>query len=268
MKETLYTIYYHRNKINNKYYIGQTKQTLINRFGRNGKRYMSRHEHIKFNNAIKKYGWDSFEHGVICTCHTIEEANKLEEYYIQKYDSFLNGYNATKGGGGKLGLSGKKCAWYGRKHTEEEKKKISKANKGKVVSRKNSKSKCILAVDKETNCIVGEYVSINQCSDVLKINQGDISRCLSGKRKYAKGYYFIEKDKYDGLAVPPTEHISHNSKQVRCINTGEIFRSMMEAGRKYNISSSDISRCVNGKRKTCGELSTGERLKWEYADNE
>lgn len=53
-----YKIYIHKNRINGKMYIGQTKQPLERRF-RNGKGYI----HCpKFYAAIQKYGWKNFEH--------------------------------------------------------------------------------------------------------------------------------------------------------------------------------------------------------------
>lgn len=51
-----------------------------------------------FYNAIKRYGWDNFEHKVLEDHLTREEAKKKEIYYIKKYDSFYNGYNRTFGG--------------------------------------------------------------------------------------------------------------------------------------------------------------------------
>ena len=52
------------------------------------------------------------------------------------------------------------------------------------------------------------------------------------------------------------------SKKVICITTGEIFNSMREACRKYNISSGSMTECCQGKRKTAGGY------KWEYFKEE
>lgn len=69
-----YCIYCHTNKINGKKYIGQTRQELNRRF-RDGEGYK---ECPKFYNAIKKYGWDNFEHEVLFEHLTLEEANQKE----------------------------------------------------------------------------------------------------------------------------------------------------------------------------------------------
>ena len=90
-------IYYIKNKINNKMYIGQTVYSLKRRIkghlqcvrlGRDRKLY----------NAIKKYGWDNFEYGIICNCQTLEELNQKETEYIVKFDTYKNGYNMGLGG--------------------------------------------------------------------------------------------------------------------------------------------------------------------------
>ena len=46
--------------------------------------------------------------------------------------------------------------------------------------------------------------------------------------------------------------------KVRCIETGEIFDSIAEAERKYNIKRC-LYKCFNGQRKTCAGYH------WEYA---
>ena len=52
--QKLYAIYIHKNKINNKVYVGQTCQRHVNfRWGHNGNHYK---DQPKFFKAIKKYG--------------------------------------------------------------------------------------------------------------------------------------------------------------------------------------------------------------------
>ena len=50
--------------------------------------------------AINKYPWEDWKHEIIDTCNTLEEANKLETYYIKLYKSNNPefGYNMTSGG--------------------------------------------------------------------------------------------------------------------------------------------------------------------------
>jgi hypothetical protein len=90
-------IYKHTNKINGKVYIGQTCQKPESRW-QNGKGYKGS---PKFWPAIQEFGWGGFEHEILVdNISTQEEANKLEQQFIAKYNSCEDGYNATIGGKG------------------------------------------------------------------------------------------------------------------------------------------------------------------------
>jgi hypothetical protein len=94
-----YCVYIHKNKINGKIYVGQTSKSPNARFGLNGQQYCY-NEETKFAKAIKKYGFNNFDHIIIKENLTKNEANLLESQLITKYDSFKNGYNMTLGGDG------------------------------------------------------------------------------------------------------------------------------------------------------------------------
>ena len=95
----MYTIYLHKNKINNKVYIGQTIQDNLNNRWKNGLGYKNC---TYFYNAIQKYGWDNFEHLILEQDQnwTKEELNQKEQYYINLYKANNPefGYNITAGG--------------------------------------------------------------------------------------------------------------------------------------------------------------------------
>ena len=52
--------------------------------------------------------------------------------------------------------------------------------------------------------------------------------------------------------------------KVICLTTEEIFNSIKEAGRKYNIFANSISQCCKGKLKSAGKLPDGTKLIWMY----
>lgn len=165
MKKENIGIIYKATFPNGKCYIGQTIKNLNSRksshFGN-----MNR-EHVVFHNAINKHGRDCIEWEIIDTAFSIEELNDKEKHWINFFNSYVhaensNGYNMTLGGNSTLGWipseetkrkissshvgihsgdknfqygkTGELSTWWGRKHTEEEKQKISLANKGKLVS--------------------------------------------------------------------------------------------------------------------------------------
>jgi ribosomal protein S27E len=57
----------------------------------------------------------------------------------------------------------------------------------------------------------------------------------------------------------------NNCKETICLNTNEIFPSVLSASQHYNIQPTGISRCCNNKIKHCGiHPITGEPLKWMF----
>lgn len=78
---------------------------------------------FSFHKAIRKYGWNNIQWEILLD--EIPECllNDLEIEYIKEYDSFKNGYNDTIGGDG-VG-SGQNHPAYGKKRSEETKRKLS-----------------------------------------------------------------------------------------------------------------------------------------------
>ena len=90
-----YLIYLHKNKINGKCYVGQTSVDPLERWRTDGYGY---HNQQYFYRAIKKYGWDNFEHIILETDLTIENVNERERYWGEYYNALVpNGYSLYLG---------------------------------------------------------------------------------------------------------------------------------------------------------------------------
>lgn len=94
-------IYKFTNKINNKSYIGQSVN-IANRvhdhYYRAFYNYPSNKEYEKaFYRALRKYGKENFIFEILEECSK-KELNTREQYWIQYFDSYNNGYNETIGG--------------------------------------------------------------------------------------------------------------------------------------------------------------------------
>lgn len=221
-KENNYTVYMHKNKINGKVYIGITKQKPQYRWS-NGKGYDNQY----FRRAIEKYGFNNFEHIILCENLKQSEAEQKEIQYIAYYKSSERkfGYNISKGGMVNNGVpcseetkkkiskanKGIKNGMYGKHHTEEEKKKISEASK-KLWQNQEYREK------------------------TLKILNNN-------RRDFKKGNIPWNKGK-KGIMV------AWNKKRVICLETNEIFDSMTEAQKIKKVN--NISLCCSGKYKTAG----------------
>lgn len=91
-------IYKITNNVNGKVYIGQTIQTVKERFYQHCATKCSDSVlNMAIHKAIKKYGKSNF------TIEVIEEVDKdslndREKFWIEYYNSYNNGYNSTRGG--------------------------------------------------------------------------------------------------------------------------------------------------------------------------
>lgn len=189
-----YIVYKYTNKINGKVYIGQTKQGLKKRAGKNGINYKG---HV-FGRAIEKYGWDNFEAQILKKNQTKEMADFWEWFYIigMNADTY-NGYNCTQGGEGTVGF----------RHSEESKKLMSK-NHADMSGKNNpmygvhlkSKKKGVPMSEEQklklrtpvilTNISTGEEIYFTGVTEANKaINSTHVSDACQGIRHKVKGYY-------------------------------------------------------------------------------
>ena len=95
-------IYKITNTINNKCYIGQTIKNAQDRWKEHQSHAFGKHENDiqkTLYQAIRKYGLENFTFEVLQdNILTYEELDKAEIYWIDYYNSFLEGYNETRGG--------------------------------------------------------------------------------------------------------------------------------------------------------------------------
>lgn len=91
----------------------------------------------------------------------------------------------------------------------------------------------------------------------------------SGRPYQIKGYFLITKSRYD----PDKDYSEFMSKstakrKIICTTTGEVFNTLVEAERKYQIPNSNISHCCKGKYKSAGKHPvTGEKMIWMYLED-
>lgn len=98
-----------------------------------------------------------------------------------------------------------------------------------------------------------------------------ISRALKGTRTGADNPMYGKKGKDNplyGRKFSEEEKIKmklYEGSKVICVTTGEVFKSISEAGRKTKIDRTSISNCCRGRGKSAGKHPvTGEKLVWEY----
>lgn len=130
---TMWTVYSHTNKITGNIYIGITSTKPKIRWGCKGSKYK---DSPKFWNAIQKYGWDNFEHTILFENLSEDEAKAKEIELISTYKRLNISYNISNGGDGVTGIPG---SMTGKKHKDQTKLLISKKLKGRISPMKGHK---------------------------------------------------------------------------------------------------------------------------------
>lgn len=248
-KEYFGIIYKIENIITHEVYIGQTSNSkgFDGRYSFSGKDIERVYGYLKGNKdrderhnqhlrrSIEKYGFDVFKvDKVFDTALTQEELNEKETYYIEKFDSFKNGYNQTYGGDNFP--RGKEC--------------------------KNSKRVCQLSLDGQ---LIKIWDSATDAHNEIGVCAASVSNVCYGKKlrengdvaKTAGGCVWVfekDYDPYKDYSVNrPRQNMGHGSKTVLLLSDdGDIlqeFYSLNEASRELNISVEGVRRICTHKIK-------------------
>ena len=217
-----YLVYCHINKINGKKYIGITKQNPKIRWG-NGKNYKGC---LKFNCAIEKYGWDNFDHEIIASKLTKQEAENFERLLIEKLNTTDNkfGYNISLGG----------YAMEHRHHTDFSKKKMSENHRPEKYGN-NPRAKKVICEGKIFSCI-------SECADFYNVPKSTMRSWVNGSNNMPLEWIEKGLNYYDS----PIEHTvakdikylpgGENIKAKKVVCEGIVYDSIAECAMFYNIN--------------------------------
>lgn len=181
-----YCVYVHTNKANGKMYVGQTCQKPERRW-QNGHGYLQmtngQYRQPHFARAILKHGWNGFEHEVIASGLTKEEANNFEKLLIEKLQTQDKdkGYNICSGGNLSNGNTGKTF-------TEEHKQKISESRRA---NKHDSKK---VAQYTKDGIYLRTWDGMREAEKELGINHSSISKCCRKQQKTAGGFIWCYID--------------------------------------------------------------------------
>lgn len=169
-------IYKITNIINHKVYIGQTVNSLEQRFKRHKQDALSGRLDTHFARALRKYGAENFVAEIIDTAESQEELTQKEYYWIGYYHACEDGYNETHdmfkcGGNTYLNKS------------EEEMQQISSKIRDSKLGGKNPAARKVKCKNINTREELF-FDSMSECQQYFKEdNHNFITRRCSGKTK-------------------------------------------------------------------------------------
>lgn len=182
-------IYCYTCKTTGKKYIGQTTNEDVRKLQFKRKSNYCKGGTSAIDNARKKYGVDDFEYCVLEEYYfdSKEQATlKLDEremYYIEKYDTYIHGYNSTTGGHS-----------YRAKRSEEWKSKICGKNHWNYGKKyncgpKSKLNKKISVYDKSGN-LLETCNSQKEAAEKYNVAATNIAKVCRGKLNTTGGYIF------------------------------------------------------------------------------
>lgn len=178
-KKEIYWIYKITNMINNKVYIGKTNN-IKNRIKNYINIFCKGEINNKIDKAINKYGITNFNISILEIAYTNYSADVKEKYYIDLYNSTIEGYNVNNGGG----------------HSNLKK---SHTSVKQTLYSKMAKSKLICAINPEMN----EFIF----STGLKLFGDYIGRSKDNIKSAAK-----RETKIDGYFIYYLNNIDYNNQ--------------------------------------------------------
>lgn len=270
------------NTKNGKFYLGSSKNLAQRKKKHKYELSKGTHHSSYLQNAYNKYGADSFK---FVTIEYVDE-NKLlevEQRYLDELKPYLEdiGYNMSKMAtncvltGEKhwtYGLPSEEHHWYGKKHTEETKKKISESQKGELNHRYGKRYKLKKPRTKEwrrkqseahKGQVSGFKGKQHTPEAKEKMRQKAIGRPVSDKvinksEEWIKNISKGKKGKGMGKDNPNAVKVvqfSINGSKIK------VFDTITQASESTNSNKGSIVSCCRGRYKTAGGY------KWMYYED-
>ena len=230
------------NVLNNKMYIGSTKnfkkrfQTHLRMLRKN------KHHSIKLQRAYNKYGEENFKFEIVEECeYTKNLIIERENYYIKKFNSKENGYNIADASFGDI-------LTYHPNHDGIIQKRVNtqKANISKMTVEERKRKWGRYGVE---NGNFNPNKILNKCPICGKILQKGNKTCSKHRDRFGDSNPFYRKHHTEETKVKLSNarkgHKPSNSKRVFVENM--IFESQAECARYFKISVGTVNFRIKSK---------------------
>lgn len=263
-----------------KIYIGCTGTSVEKRW-RKGRGYR---RGLPIREAILHYGWKNFQHEILCENLTKEEAEKLEKWFIDWYDSTdpAKGYNRFLGGLGK----GAHMSEFTKKLSSEAKYRLYDEHP-EIKEKIRQTVKAAFASDPDYRRRVGKGVlkayekdpnlrkRMSEKAERLWRDPTYRERTSAGRREVCvmnfdlaertqashKSYYNTHPKRREEISLQMRTYLSDpanrafvvsdsRAKPVRCVETGVVYPSQRSAEKDTGFAG--IHKACSGRQSTAG----------------
>lgn len=274
-------IYKITNLINNKVYIGKTSRSLETRWQEHRKNFYKLQDKMAIHMAMFKYGSEAFDLEKIENCNE-SNINEREQYWIDYYNSYNNGYNSTLGGEGSVKVDYQEVLslWKQGLNLQQitNKMKIDRHTASNILKIYNITEKEIFrrGIGRPVlqYTLEGKFVNrFDSITDAVnnmgKNNIGAIKNCCNKTSKSA--YNFLWKYEDDNTSI---EEIIYDFKKSGKGKTKKVLQYDLNDNfiQKHN-SCREAARTINapyhvGINSCClGRQKTAYGYKWKYEDD-
>ena len=256
MEKYLCGIYCIENIINNKKYIGLSRDIRRRWNEHKSELRNNDHDNIYLQRAWNTYGEDAFQFNIVELCDPSELCDK-EQYYIKKYHTLShdNGYNLTSGGEC-VATTNKKVIHLPSLKIYESVREAAKIN--------NVVEQTMIDWCRKYYHFMyfDEYSSMNQDQVNYYVNF-DWSTFMHEKLSRAHSRENLSKETLEKYSKCTSGKNNPRATAIYSPELDEVFWGAKEAKEKYGINHTSISSCINGKLKHAGKHPiTGEPLTW------
>lgn len=255
-----YCVYVHINKINGKKYVGQTihgnhpKKRWINGLGYQSQQYFWR--------AIQKYGWGNFDHEIVASNLTKEEADNFEKILIKQLNTTDRnlGYNISFGGDGTPGVRPTEAQI--QKHNESMRKYFDDPAYRQMMSDVAIK-KAVWQFTEKGEFVI-EYSSSKEAERQTGVYSSGICACALRNTPSAGGYIWTYACDADDIQQRVQRYANTRLRIepiVQLTLDGEFIAEWdgaAVAGKQLEINYKNINSVCRNKRKQAGGF------KWMY----